>query len=170
MKSVLFVCTANMCRSPMAQGLFLAQLGEKHRDWRIESAGVAAMEGTPASQKALQILSEKGIDLSLHKARQIDRYLMEQFALILVMEQRHKQILQSQYPDFSDKVYLLSEMNGQKHEIDDPVGGTLEDYRRTAFQIEIILKSGFARIEKLAKDLPGKTGLTLPDHENSGSK
>lgn len=155
MKSVLFVCTANMCRSPMAQGLFLAQLGEKHNDWRIESAGVAAMEGTPASQKTLQILSEKGIDLYFHKARQIDRYLMEQFALILVMEQHHKQILQSQYPDFAAKVYLLSEMSGERHEIDDPVGGTLEDYRRTAFQIETILKSGFPRIEQLAKDSSG---------------
>lgn len=136
----------------MAQGLFLAQLGGKHKDWRIESAGVAAIEGTPASQKALQILSEKGIDLSFHKARQIDRYLMEQFALILVMEQRHKQMLQSQYPDFAAKVYLLSEMNGQKYEIDDPAGGTLEDYRQTAFQIETILKNGFPRIEQLAKD------------------
>lgn len=155
MKSVLFVCTANMCRSPMAQGLFLAQLGEEHQDWCIESAGVAAMEGASASQKALQILLEKGIDLSFHEARQIDRYLMEQFALILVMEQRHKHILQSQYPDFATKVYLLSEMNGQKHEIDDPVGGTLEDYRRTAFQIEAILKNGFPRIEQLAKDSPG---------------
>ena len=139
----------------MAQGLLLAQLGEKHDGWRIESAGVAAMEGTPASQKTLQILSEKGIDLSFHKARQINRYLMEQFALILVMERRHKHILQTQYPDFAAKIYLLSEMIGKDHEIDDPGGGTYEDYQRTAFEIEGILSHGLVKIEQLATDSPG---------------
>lgn len=149
MKSVLFVCTANMCRSPMAQGLFQAQLS-KLDGWRVESAGVAALDGTPASQKTLQILEERGIDLSFHKARQVDSHLMEQFALILVMENRHKIILQSQFPQFASKVYLLSEMVGEEWEVDDPVGGTFEDYRNTAFQIEKVLKEGMTRIERLA--------------------
>ncbi len=151
MKSVLFVCTANMCRSPMAEGLLKAQLRERLDGWRIESAGVAAYDGSPASQKTVQLLAEKGIDLSHHRARQLDRYLMEQFALVLVMEHRHKAILQSQYPEVASKVFLLSEMIGDQSEIDDPVGGTLEDYRETALQIEMILQKGFDRIEQLAQ-------------------
>lgn len=154
MKSVLFVCTANMCRSPMAQGLFQAQLGNLD-GWRVESAGVAALDGSPASQKTLQILAERGIDLSFHRARQIDPPLMEQFALILVMEQRHKSILQSQFPQFASKVFLLSEMVGEEWEVDDPGGGTLEDYRYTAFQIERVLREGIARIEQLAQGAVG---------------
>ncbi|GAB4472632.1 MAG: low molecular weight protein arginine phosphatase [Anaerolineales bacterium] len=149
MKAVLFVCTANMCRSPMAQGLFQAQLGVNLDGWRVESAGIAAVEGVPASQKTLQVLSERGIDLSVHRSQQIDRYLMEQFDLILVMEHRHKHVLQSQYPQFASKVYLLSEMVGEETEIDDPVGGTLEDYRSIATQIERILQQGFSKIEAL---------------------
>jgi len=152
MKSVLFVCTGNVCRSPMAQGLFLAQLGEDQNEWRIESAGVAAVEGAPASQNTVSLLKERGIDLSTHRARQIDRSLIQQFALILVMEQRHKQILQAQYPDYAEKVYLLSEMIGEVKEIDDPGGGPLEDYRKTALEIETILKKGWPRIIQLAKD------------------
>ncbi len=76
---------------------------------------------------------------------------MEQFALVLVMEHRHKAILQSQYPEVASKVFLLSEMIGDQSEIDDPVGGTLEDYRETALQIEMILQKGFDRIEQLAQ-------------------
>ncbi|PWH16220.1 MAG: protein tyrosine phosphatase [Anaerolineae bacterium] len=151
MKSVLFVCTANMCRSPMAQGLLLAQLGEKREGWRIESAGVAALEGSAASQKTLQILAEHGIDLSFHKARQITQNLVKESALILVMERRHKQMLQAQFPDFAGKIYLLSEMVDEENEIDDPVGGSLEDYRKTAWHIESYLKRGLPRIEQLAQ-------------------
>lgn len=151
MKSVLFVCTANVCRSPMAQGLFLAALGENVDHWRVESAGVAAVEGAPASQKTLELLAERGIDLSSHKSRPVDRYLMEQFNLILVMEHRHKQILQSQFPQFASKVYLLSEMVGEQREIDDPGGGTMEDYRRTAQILESIFQEGYSRIEQLAQ-------------------
>ncbi|MCS7248497.1 MAG: low molecular weight protein arginine phosphatase [Anaerolineales bacterium] len=151
MKSVLFVCTANVCRSPMAQGLFLAALGENVDHWRVESAGVAAVEGAPASQKTLELLAERGIDLSSHKSRPVDRYLMEQFNLILVMEHRHKQILQSQFPQFASKVYLLSEMVGEQREIDDPGGGTMEDYRRTAQILESIFREGYSRIEQLAQ-------------------
>ncbi len=152
MKSVLFICTANMCRSPMAQGLFQAYLGEKRDGWRVESAGVAAWEGSSATQKTLQILAERGIDLSHHTARQIDRHLLEQFALVLVMEHQHKQHLQTQFPDYADKVFLISEMTGEQYEIDDPAGGTLDDYRRTALEIEKIIHQGFDRIEQLAEE------------------
>jgi protein-tyrosine-phosphatase len=151
MKSVLFVCTANMCRSPLAQGLFQAALAANAQDWRVESAGIDAIEGSPASQKTLHILGERGIDLSAHRARQIDRSLMEQFDLILVMEHRHKAILQSRFPQFAAKVFLLSEMVGDENEIADPVGGSLEDYRAVANQIESIFQRGFQRIAQLAQ-------------------
>ncbi len=151
MKSVLFVCTANMCRSPMAEGLFRALVGADSNSWRVESAGVAAFEGASATQKAIQTLAEKGIDITQHRSRPIDRALMQEFRLILVMEHRHKQLLQAEFPQYAGRVYLLSEMIGRDEEISDPAGGTLDEYRQTAAEIEKILHSGYQRIEKLAQ-------------------
>jgi protein-tyrosine-phosphatase len=155
MKSVLFVCTANMCRSPLAEGLFLKKLGEEKDGWRVESAGTWATEGTPASQKSLQVLTERGVDLSHHRAKVVSRELMGEFALILVMEEGQKEALRVEFPEYKDRVFLLSEMIGEYYEIDDPVGRDLEDYRLTAEEIDYILEKGFDTISRLAE---GKDG------------
>lgn len=155
MKSVLFVCTANMCRSPLAEGLFLKKLGEEKDGWRVESAGTWATEGTPASQKSLQVLTERGVDLSHHRAKVVSRELMREFALILVMEEGQKEALRVEFPEYKDRVFLLSEMIGEFYEIDDPVGRDLEDYRMTAEEIDYILEKGFDTISRLAE---GKDG------------
>jgi protein-tyrosine-phosphatase len=151
MKSVLFVCTANMCRSPLAEGLFLKKLGEEKDGWRVESAGTWAAEGTPASQKSLQVLRERGVDLSYHRAKVVNRELIREFALILVMEEGQKEALRVEFPEYKDRVYLLSEMIGEHYEIDDPVGRDLEDYQMTADEIEVILDKGFETISRLAE-------------------
>lgn len=152
MKSVLFVCTANMCRSPLAEGLFLRHLGDHKDGWRVESAGTWATPGMAASQKSIQVLKEKGVDLGFHRTRAVDEGMMREFSLILVMEQGHKEALQVEFPKYRHKVYLLSEMIGEDFEIDDPVGGDIEDYRCAAEDIERILVEGFGTIERLAAE------------------
>lgn len=150
MPSVLFVCTANQCRSPLAQGLFQLELNGQLTGWRIDSAGTWAVEGLPPSPKTLQILQEKGIELSSQRSKPVDRNLLQSFALILTMEGGQKEALQVEFPEQREKIYLLSEMIGAEYDIQDPVGGDWEAYQRTAAEIANILKLGFERIKTLA--------------------
>ncbi len=149
MYSVLFVCTANICRSPMAMGILRAKISDK-KDWTVESAGVWARDGYPVHQYVSLLLKQKDIDLSLYRSRPITREIVNQFNLVLVMEKGHKEGLKAAYPETASKVYLLTEMINQHYEIVDPIGGSLEDFHETAREIEHILDIGFDKLQQLA--------------------
>ncbi len=148
MPSILFVCSANQCRSPMAEVLFEAFLVEKgaREEWRVESAGVWAYEGSRATTNAQEAMAERGLDLSQHLSQPADSTLLKQFDLTLVMEQRHKTVLQEQNPQLADRIYLLREIAGQEGDFADPVGGSLERYRAAADELEMIIKDSYERI------------------------
>lgn len=149
--SVLFVCTANICRSPLAMGLMTKQVSQSLDNWQIESAGVWASAGYPAARNTLQVLENRGIDISNHRSRPITPELISEFDLILVMERNQKEALQAAFPEFADRIYLLSEMIDQHTDIIDPIGGTLFDFEDTAQEIETILSEGILKILKLVK-------------------
>jgi protein-tyrosine-phosphatase len=92
MPSVLFVCSANQCRSPMAEVLFEALLEERgdRDDWRVESAGVWAYNGARATTNAQRAMENRGLDLRAHTSQPAERTLLKQFDVIVVMEQEHK--------------------------------------------------------------------------------
>jgi len=152
MRSVLFVCSANICRSPLAQGLFSARVVQPAGDWQIASAGVFAAPGYPAAQNTLLVLKHKGIDLSSHRSAPITLEMMEHFNLILTMERGQKEALQVAFPGYAQKVYLISEMIGQNWEIVDPIGGSMGDFEDCAREIEYILTQGYDRICQAAGD------------------
>ena len=145
MPSILFVCSANQCRSPMAEVLFRQLLEEKGEadDWRVESAGVWAYDGSRATTNAQKVMEECGLDLSQHLSQPADSTLLKQFDLTLVMEQRHKTVLQEQNPQLADRIYLMREIAGQEGDFADPVGGSLELYRAAADELEMIIKDSF---------------------------
>jgi len=152
--SVLFVCTGNICRSPMAEALFRGMLNERAPDgqsWRVESAGTWADEGIPASRYAVQVMAERGINISAHTARTIQRDSLETFDLILTMEPEHKEVLKTKFPDLEQRIFLLTEMIGSNDPIADPYGGSLEEYRETARIIDQVLAGGMQRILALVK-------------------
>jgi protein-tyrosine phosphatase len=136
----------------MAEGLFKIKVKDSDSNWMIGSAGTWAVDGSSASAKTVDVLRSRGFDMHYHRSQAIDQFLMQSYQLILTMERGHKEAIQVEFPDQADNVYLLSEMIDQEYEIDDPVGGTLEDYECTALEIEKILDQGFNRINSLAGD------------------
>jgi protein-tyrosine-phosphatase len=164
MPSVLFICTANICRSPMANALFKQKIRNEFgsEGWLITSAGTWATNGTPASQNSIIVMKEKGLDIHDHRSQIVSRELLQKHNLVLTMERGHKEALQIEFPELADRVYLLSEMFGGKFDIHDPYGRLIEDYRVTANELDQILSDGFDKICQLADE----KGISKPDGDN----
>lgn len=152
MYSILFVCTANICRSPMAMGLWQNMVRDHEDEWVIESAGTWAPEGEPAAAKTQMVLKELDIELGGHASRQVTREMLARFNLILVMERGHKEALQIEFPQIADRVYLLSEMDEADFEVRDPIGMSIADFVHTRNEITQLLTTGKQKIYRLAGD------------------
>lgn len=145
---VLFVCTGNTCRSPLAEAM-LRSLAAQHPELSIEvgSAGVGAVEGAPASEGTYLIGLEHGLDLSAHRSRALTPEVVAAADLILTMGRRHLE----RVADLggSDKSMLLGEyagVAGLEAEVADPFGGDLEGYRATYADLEVLLPRVIERI------------------------
>lgn len=138
--NILFICTGNTCRSPMAAALFNKIAVERGLDVRIESAGLFANEGEPASTEAVIAVKEYGIDLLGHHAQPINSELLEKSDLILTMTAAHKMVIE---PSALGKTYTLSEYAGFDGDIADPFGGDVTDYVECAKQL-------YASLERMA--------------------
>ena len=139
--NILFVCTGNTCRSPMAQGIF----GAKNTDVYYDSAAIM-QGGATASENAALAMSEMGIDITNHVSKQVDTDLIKWADLILTMTTGHKQILVQVFGDAINKIFTLREYTGDGGDIADPYGQDLDVYRRCAQQIE-------QEIDKVVKKL-----------------
>jgi protein-tyrosine-phosphatase len=152
MTAVLLVCTANICRSPMAEAILKKLVSERPDadQWRVESAGIWAMGGNPPALLSQFVMEKMGMDISAHRSQLTTIALLSNFDLILTMEEVHKKFLMDQFGELEDRIYLLSEMAGEEIDIPDPIGGELIDYEQTAYMIERILTDGFDRLVQLA--------------------
>jgi protein-tyrosine phosphatase len=104
-KSILVVCEGNICRSPMAEGLLAAALPGV----MLHSAGLGALVGAPADEMALQLMSQRGIDITSHRARQITRQMCLDADLVFVMEREQRQRLEKTYPEACGRIFRLGE-------------------------------------------------------------
>lgn len=143
--NILFICTGNTCRSPMAMGLMRKYLpSDLRKIVRIKSRGINPVPGSRLSENARKVLREMGIDLSFHKARPVDVETLEWADFIFVMERKH--FARLSYLGFGEKVRLLSGYSSKKMDIYDPYGKDIEEYRK-------VLKLMKNPIKKIAEDI-----------------
>lgn len=139
-KHILFVCTGNSCRSPMAMALARRLVADRlgvtidqlaSRGIHIGSAGVAAFGGGPASSNAVVAMAERGIELRDHRSNPVSRELIDEADLIIALGHGHRDQLMHWDPTLADRIVVISETG-----VGDPIGGDLETYRRCALEIE----------------------------------
>ena len=147
MPAVLFVCTANRIRSPLAAALFQRRLaaGEDAATWRVASAGTWADDGLPAMAAAQQVAAEAGLDLSRHRSRRVEELDLADFDLILTMTTGQAEALRVEMPGHAARILTLTEAAlGLAYDVDDPVGRPVAIYRRTLDELDDIIGRGLA--------------------------
>ena len=174
MKTILFVCTGNICRSPMAEGL-LRQVVKGRGDLRVLSAGVGAVDGLPPSEHAVRALRELGLDISKQRSRMLTAHLVEEADYIFGMTHSHVDAITLLYPHVTEKTFLLREfdetLDSYENDISDPIGGSYEVYLNCRDQIEQGIVSMLKFIDQtspaqsLSRSQPGKPTVALgADH------
>lgn len=153
MGTILFVCTANICRSPVGEVILQERLQKAgFTDWQVYSAGTWALGPRGASRYSVEVVREReGLDLSQHLSKPISSEIMERANLILCMASGHVEALKIEFPQHADKIFLLSEMVGMRFDIADPYGGARSDYEPMVTEVTRIIDDGFGRIISLAE-------------------
>ena len=143
MDEILFLCTGNTCRSPMAEGMFHALHGEEKTGLHAASAGLFTTDGLPASVYAVEAAAEFGADIHAHASRMLTAEMAQNAKYLVCMTGAHYDRVLEMFPQVEDKLFTLSELD-----ISDPFGGDLETYRRCAAQIQKAVAHIIERLKK----------------------
>ncbi len=143
-KLLVFVCTGNTCRSPMAEALARELVPDC---WEVCSAGLHALVGDPPTPEAVLAASELGADISRHRVRSMTDALAFSATLLVGMTAAHAAELRVRFPFAADKVHVLGEYGPKSvRDIPDPFGGALADYRQCIRSIRACLPGLVARL------------------------
>ena len=157
MVRVLFVCTGNICRSPMAEGLLRKLLHEQERpgEFIVESAGTLPMNGAPASSNSVDVCLEQGIDIHDHVSREITKEMIDDADLVLTMEEDHRQHVLALCPDAGEKSFVITRYAGLPDAmggVADPLGLAKDEYEATFHEIEASIKAALPKILALSEE------------------
>ena len=143
-KEILFVCTGNTCRSPIAEALCKRMLEERNmdNDYSCCSAGVYAFEGDNASYEAVLVAKQESLDISNHYARTLNHDMVKNAYIILTMTINHKRMILDVYPEAQDKVFTLKEFaeySKYDNDVTDPFGMDEEAYAACFREVKTVL-------------------------------
>ena len=151
-KMILFVCTGNTCRSPMAEMICSKLIAQKlgcpveeleDHGYMVMSAGIAAIPGASASPEAVEVMKNRGISLEEHKTQLLSESLLRYADRVYVMGRAHKEAICKEFTEDADRISFLS---ADGSEISDPLGGDVSVYQKCAAQIESELEKHLSEI------------------------
>ncbi len=145
MQRILFVCTGNTCRSPMAAAILK---DKKLEGIEVKSAGIYAENGSDASAHAKQVLVDNNISFQ-HRSQPLTEAVVDWADLILTMTGAHKAAIQQQYPRAIEKVFTLKEFSGEPfhQDVSDPYGGSLKRYEETFEELKRLIDKLIEKIK-----------------------
>ena len=152
MPTLLLVCAANRCRSPLAAALLTRLLHTPptaradHLSWRVESAGLYAEPGLPATPHTVTVAQEIGLDLAAHRARRIDDLTLDDYVRIVTMEESHAHALAAAYPGCAAAIYPLGHLLNLRMDVEDPTGQGLQAHRALRGLLERYLRAALPRL------------------------
>lgn len=139
MKKIMFICTGNICRSAMAEKMMAKKIKEQNKDIQVYSSGIYAEDGDISTENAVDIMKERGIDLTQHRATNIANSKIKEMDLILCATVSHKYNVIQMYPELKEKVFTIKEyVDGPSKDMDikDPWGYDIVIYRNCAQELE----------------------------------
>lgn len=137
--NILFVCTANTCRSPMAHGLFEKMVNNKEGIYSINSAGIFTHSGDKINDMACIQLEKHGINFAGRKSVQVTKEIIDIADIIFSMTSNQRRYLIQSFPDSADKIHLLGDYTNRGDDVIDPYGANLKAYDECADNIEEML-------------------------------
>lgn len=151
-RNIVFVCTGNVCRSPMAEYLLRSRLPADH-GWTVSSAGVSAVNGVGPSRQAVQVMKEFGVNMTGHRSRRLDAGIAHGADLLVVMTDGHRQEIKKAFPETVGNVYLLRTFmpGGKEGDIIDPIGLSEDVYRAVRDEIDVALSGLIAFMDAVER-------------------
>lgn len=144
-KKLLFICSGNICRSPMAEGMARVFADQAGLDVEARSAGTLGIEGQPAHDRIVRACRRVGVELGGHRSQGLSAELIAWADRVLVMELAHAELVRERYPEVDEKMALLGIFGGL-HEIDDPIGGWWFEYSRSVGEVERCVRGLLERV------------------------
>jgi protein-tyrosine-phosphatase len=152
-KLIVFVCTGNTTRSPMAEGYARKMVEDKGSDWEIASAGLAAFPGVPVVPEAIATLKKAGIDMPGQVSNPLSKMVVDGAAMIITLTTQHRDMIRVKMPAVAEKVYALKELAGEENsqDIKDPLDEDQEFFDRIGQEIQDALEKAWPALEDIIK-------------------